>query len=385
MFTKSQVILDTSLAELYAGEHLEGDPPTTLIPCYWCSDLDYTDSIPKTYKYLYQGTPPPTTPKETRRLVIQCLILEPQRFTFAAGPMEAALFDIGLDTGRLDAIKTLSVLPIARRPRVLFVKGIEDLMYERSRAQLAVVVPHEQLASHPQTVGPDVLYNLLSKRGLALSGLPTPQTAILDLDNFPGSVDQKLRKAVPWIHSFALPRVFKTQQGMSSVGTFLVRTEKERGELVSFLLKNNLRSTLRSVNIKNAHLYPSSLISQAMVTQTQDCFAVAFFVRRNGEATFLGACRQDMDPASNAWMGATIMYSDQDRLRRMLGPLVSQIAKYLNKEGYYGPAGEYVLEQFFYRLSRALCSSKIPRAGTWFSYSACSAFLERLSPACIND
>lgn len=127
---------------------------------------------------------------------------------------------------------------------------------------------------------------------------------------------------------------------MSSVGTFLVRTEREREALIRSLTKVILRNTLVSVNSTNAHLYPSSLLSQEMLTQAQECFAVSFFVRRNGDAIFLGACRQDMDSDSNAWLGASICYLDQDRLRQQLGPLVCQISKYLYEEGYYGPAGK---------------------------------------------
>lgn len=338
--SKPQVTLDTTLADLYADDYREGDVKTTLVPCYWCSDLDYNKFIPKTSKYLYQGTPPPKTEREKRELVIQCLSLESQRFTFAAGRMETALFDINGFTSRLEAIKTLNVLPNWQRPKVVFAKGIEDLMYKRPEAQLAFVVPHEQFASHQQTINPDVLYKLLSKRCLALSGLPTPQTNIFDLDDSSLSDERKLSEAVSWIWSFDLPRVFKTQQGMSSVGTFLVRTEQQREDLIDSLSKDLLRTTLEGVDSSNAYLYPSSLISQEMIPQAQECFAASFFVRRSGDAIFLGACRQDMDSESNAWLGASICYLDQDRLAQRLWPVVCKIAKYLHAEGYYGPAGK---------------------------------------------
>lgn len=338
--SKPQVTLDTTLADLYADEHRDGDPKIILVPCYWCSDLDYNELIPKTSKYLYQGTPPPSTEKEKRELVIQCLSLESQRFTFSAGHMETVLFDLSGFSSKLDAIKTLNVLPNRQRPNVTFAKGIDDLIHKKPEAQLALVVPHEKFDSHQQTVNPEVLYRLLSKRGLALSGLPTPQTDILDLDRSSGSVDSKLSRAVFWMRSFDLPRVFKTQQGMSSVGTFLVRTPLERESLVDYLSKDILRTTLNSVNPTNAYLYPSSLLSQEMITQAQECFATSFFVRRNADAVFLGACRQDMDSESNAWLGASIRYLDQDRLQSRLWPVVCQISRYLHEEGYYGPAGK---------------------------------------------
>ena len=334
-----QVTLDTTLADLYAPEYQAGDPRTILVPCYWCSDADYNEFIPRTSKYLYQGTPPPKTEKEKRELVIQCLSLECQRFGFSAGPMEIVLFDIGGFTSRLDAIKTFNILPVEQRSKVMFASGLVDLMSKRPKAQFAVVVPHETFASHKQIVDPDTLYKLLSKRYLALSGLPTPETSILDLDDSLDSVEHKLSKAVSWIQTFNLPRVFKTQQGMSSVGTFLVRTEYERESLIDALSEHSLRTTLESVDAANAYLCPSSIISQEMIAQAQECFATSFFVRRNGDGIFLGACRQTMDTESNAWLGATIMYLDQDRLRRRLWPAVSQIARYLHTEGYYGPAG----------------------------------------------
>ena len=337
--SKPQVTLDTTLADLYAAEHQAGDPSTTLVPCYWCSDVDYNDFIPRTSKYLYQGTPPPKTEKEKRELVIQCLSLECQRFGFSAGQMEIVLFDISGFTSRLDAIKTFNVLPVEQRSKVIFANGLVDLIAKRPEGQFAVVVPHEAFASHKQTVDPDTLYKLLSKRYLALSGLPTPETSILDLDDSLGSVEGKLSKAVSWIRTFSLPRVFKTQQGMSSVGTFLVRTEDERESLIDSLSEHSLRTTLESVNAANAYLCPSSILSQEMIIQAKECFAASFFVRRNGDGIFLGACRQTMDSQSNAWLGATIKYLDQGRLRRRLGPVVSQLAEYLHREGYYGPAG----------------------------------------------
>lgn len=341
--SKPQVTLDTTLADLYAAEFKEGDPEIVLVPCYWCSDLNYNKFIPRTSKYLYQGTPPPKTEKEKRELVIQCLSLECQRFSFSAGQMEIALFDVSDFTSRIDAIKTFSVLPVEQRPIAISANGLVDLMSRRPDAHFALVVPHENFASHQQTIDPDVLYRLLSKRCLALSGLPTPQTDILDLDDSLDSVERKISRAVAWIRNFSLPRVFKTQQGMSSVGTFLVRTEQERESLIEFFSKCVLRTTLGSVNRTNAYLYPSSLLSQEMITQAQECLAVSFFVRRNGHAIFLGACRQDMDSESNAWMGATISYLDQDRLHQRLWPVVSQVARYLHEEGYYGPAGADIM------------------------------------------
>ena len=192
---------------------------------------------------------------------------------------------------------------------------------------------NEALTSHKRTVDPDTLYKLLSRRYLALSGLPTPETSIPDLDDSLDSVEGKLSMAVSWIRTFSLPRVFKTQQGMSSVGTFLIRTEDERESLIDSISEHSLRTTLESVNAANAYLCPSSILSQKMITQAQECFATSFFVCRNGNGIFLGACRQTMDSRSNAWLGATIKYRDQDRLRRRLWPVVSQLAKYLHKEG----------------------------------------------------
>ena len=138
-----QVTLDTTLADHYAAEYHAGDPRTILVPCYWCSDVDYNEFIPRTAKYLYQGTPPPKTEKEKRELVIQCLSLECQRFGFSAGGMEIVLFDISGFTSRLDAIKTFGVFPVEQRSKVIFTSGLVDLMSKRPETQLAVVVPHE--------------------------------------------------------------------------------------------------------------------------------------------------------------------------------------------------------------------------------------------------
>ena len=339
---KPDVLLDTTLADLYARDSHVDDKRLTLVPCYWCSDLDYTETIAKTSKYLYQGTPAPTTPAEIRDLVIQCLSLESQRFAFAAGKMDTVLFDFEDRVGRLDAIKTMTALHETQRPKVSFVTGLKDMMDKKAKSQLAVVIPHEGLASHPQTVDPDVLYELLSKRCLALSGLPTPKTEIFDLDQRNGSVHDKLDLTELWIRDFSLPRVFKTQQGMSSVGTFLIRTEKEREILISVLKEDILRITLERVDSTNEHLLPSSILSQEMITQVSDCFSTAFWVRKNDDCEFLGACRQDFSQ-TNAWLGATIRYPEQEVLKRKLWTSVAQTAKFLHERGYYGPAGADII------------------------------------------
>jgi len=75
-YPRVEVSLYTTLAELYAIDGEDDNAPITIVPCYWCSDLDYTKAIPKTMQYLYQGTPPPTTTEEVRERVIQCLSLE---------------------------------------------------------------------------------------------------------------------------------------------------------------------------------------------------------------------------------------------------------------------------------------------------------------------
>lgn len=337
------IILDTTLADLYRSDGVLDGKNLTLLPCYWCSDVDYQEKIPKTSKYLYQGTPVPHDTNDTGDLVIQCLSLECQRFLFVAGSMEAVLFDFSEDGDcRLEVAETLSVLFKEQQPNIGFSSGLRDLKRKTSSSLLAVVVPHEDLFSNRQVIHPDILYTLLSKRCLAISGLPTPRSLLLDLDELDGSVEQKIALASSWIRCFKLPRVFKTQQGMSSVGTFLVHTEQERSDLINDLSTSILRRTLASVTPNNKYLYPSTLISQEMISHASGCFACSFFVKHSGECVFLGACRQDMSD-SNAWLGANINYLEQDRLRRRLWGTVSRISSFLVTQGYYGPAGADII------------------------------------------
>lgn len=225
-----------------------------------------------------------------------------------------------------------------QQPNIGFSSGFQDLRRKTSSSLLAVVVPHEDLFSTRQIIHPDGLYKLLSTRCLAISGLPTPRSIFLDLDDQDGTVEQKIILASSWIRCFILPRVFKTQQGMSSVGTFLIHTEYERNDLVNELSASILRRTLVSVTPTNRHLYPSTLISQEMVSQTSECLASSFFVNGNGECVFLGACRQEVSD-SNAWLGACINYLEQSSLRRSLWRTLSRISSFLFTQGYYGPVG----------------------------------------------
>ncbi|KAL8856662.1 MAG: hypothetical protein Q9178_006729 [Gyalolechia marmorata] len=341
-----EIVLDTTLADLYGGIGLPQGQNPTLLPCYWCSDIDYRRDIPSTSRYLYQGIPIPHGRDETKDLVVQCLSLECQRFLFAAGTMEAVLFDLNEDGDcRGEAAETLSVLSKEQQPNICFSSGLWDLKRRIPQSQLAVVIPHERLSTHRQVIDPDILYTLLSKRFLATSGLPTPPSVLLDLDELDGSAEQKLALASLWISCFKLPRVFKTQQGMSSVGTFVIRTEQERRELIDTLSTSILRRTLAGVTSKNKHLYPSTLISQEIIKHAGECFATSFFVKRGGECIFLGACQQEMSD-SNAWLGASIRYLEQDRLRQRLWETISRISNLLAKKGYYGPAGADIILEY---------------------------------------
>lgn len=337
------IALDATLADLYRDDGVLESDKLVLLPCYWSSDIDYKENIPRTSKYLYQGTHVPQDTRETRDLTIQCLMIECQRFLFTAGNMEAVLFDFSADGDcGVEAAETLSVLSNEQQPKIYFSYGLHDLKRKSNVSRLVVVVPHEDLSSNCQSIHPDILYTLLSKRCLAISGLPTPRSVLLDLDEMDGSVEQKLALASSWIRSFKLPRVFKTQQGMSSVGTFLVHTEKERSDLIELLSTSVLRRTLAAVTPNNKYLHPSTLISQEMISQASECFATSFFLKRSGECLFLGACRQEMSD-SNAWLGASINYLEQDRFREILWGTVSRTSKFLFAQGYYGPAGADII------------------------------------------
>lgn len=260
----------------------------------------------------------------------------------------------------------LEVLPPAQRPTLLFFDDPAGVELDHPDPRLVVRLPADALAAFPHVLHPDVHYELLSKRGLALSGLVTPACKLIDLDGDlflrecvddpkaqrarnggSAAMEQWVVKAITLVTSEPLPFVLKLQQTTFGKGTFIVKTESDRSQLLA-VLPAMLEYNLRSTNESNLHLKAASLvITEYIACSNPASFAVTFFVNRDGSHVFVGCAKQDLEDDSSSWAGASISYLDQDRLQQHFAATVADVARFLHLRGYYGTVGIDVLEDDF--------------------------------------
>ncbi|KAK2041765.1 hypothetical protein LZ31DRAFT_471851 [Colletotrichum somersetense] len=384
------VTLDTTLADLYrraCPKHADKRIAQVLCGINSCAEL--SASVPRNAKYLYQDTPFNTVPpdescsrsadkdeerQQRRLLAVKYLSLIPQRDAFISGDTPVVLFHIDETDeqkahDRREAKRTISVLAAAQRPDLVFCAGPSAIpVKEEGIDVIAYKLVLDGLEDYNLIVPPDTHWFLNSKGALARSGLPTPRATIIEID---GLADEARLCCAPcagdagefviplacagprgrWFEaqrdrilaalvSSPLPFVLKNQQTFGGAGTYVVRTEEERGKLVADLRGGVLRRLLSSVTEANAHLRPAALILSDLVEDPVGDYGLTFFVTDadGGDPIFLAASEQLTDDA-NAWIGSTINYARQDELKRKFGPLVKKIAAWLRSHNYVGPAG----------------------------------------------
>ncbi|KAK2031143.1 hypothetical protein LX32DRAFT_714802 [Colletotrichum zoysiae] len=389
------ITLDTTLADLYRRAcPKQADKRIAQVLCGINSCAELSAGVPRNAKYLYQDTPFNTVPpdescsgpadedeerRQRRQLAVKYLSLIPQRDAFISGDTAVVLFHIDETEGqkahdRREARRTMSALAASQRPDLVFCAGPSAIpVKEEGIDAIAYKLVLDGLEGYNLIVPPDTHWFLNSKAALARSGLPTPGATIIEVD---GVADEARLCCAPcagdaagfvippacagprgrWFEaqrdgilaalaSSPLPFVLKNQQTFGGAGTYVVRTEEERGKLVADLRGGVLRRLLSSVTEANAHLRPAALVLSDLVEDPVGDYGLTFFVTDadGGAPIFLAASEQLTDDV-NAWIGSTINYARQDELKRKFGPLVEKIAAWLRGHNYVGPAGADVLE-----------------------------------------
>jgi hypothetical protein len=387
------ITLDTTLADLYK----RANPGTArerigYIFCGVNAALDLTPSFPRNSKYLYQDTPFNTLPPSRlvlttsatlqRSLASKYLSLIPQRDAFIAGSKESSAVICfpadanDLEHSRREAEATLSVLHPAQKPELVFCPGPKDIppLEKIGVHKVAYKIALDGLEGLPLTVPLDTTWFLNSKAALARSGLPTPKVNVVEVNGLcEGKGDccevcvtdkdgvhfvpvgctgrrgrwiaEETKRILAAVEVRKPPFVLKNQQTFGGAGTWVVSSEEDKKDLLNILSGPNgvLRKMLSRVTEKNHHLRPAAIIISDIVKDPIEDYGLTFFVTNTGDAIFLGASEQMCDD-NNAWIGSTINYSRQDKLRKKFDSLVKRTAKWLSEQGYYGPAGIDVLE-----------------------------------------
>jgi hypothetical protein len=301
-----------------------------------------------------------------------------QRFAMCAGSMDVYMFNMGKDSPdnkasqhfRNSIESTLKTLDESQQPRPIYLEASSTYPVPPN-VKLAPRLPLDGMQKVSHILDPDIHYELLSKRGLAISTITTPAVKLIDLGTdseiqekrdysyqkmYPGfyypdiplsnhTIQKWKDETLEAITFKTLPFVVKLQQTLYGDGTFIVTTEEKRQSVIN-RLPSIWHHNLSRTNASNLHLRPATMIVSEFVTSKpgqQISWAITFFVRRDGGATFISCCPQ-IFTEEDTWDGASITYSAQDTYEQQFAKAVSEVASYLNVKGYYGCVGIDVLE-----------------------------------------
>ena len=312
-----QVRLERTLYDLYKEDGGNPDEVAQLIalPAPFGS---VAKSLPACTKYVYHT---PTAPDlEPFKYARMCLGNGPQNHGFVAGPQHLYLFDLDppawdVEHGTVesppahqtDAQRVFDVLVLEQRPKLHFIADAAAFQ-PAPGVRINPYPPLDFLDGHPTIMPQEAHYRLLSKRDLALSGLPTPPTQIVDCALGPADVGDAAKVAAEaermiaatGLRDRALPFVLKFPQSLSGSGVFIVADEPARAHCLA-LVEKAVPEMLGTLTPANAPLQPVSLLVQDMVAGNE-VSAVCLFVTRAGRVIFMHWARQYNDARGHyAW------------------------------------------------------------------------------------
>lgn len=145
------------------------------------------------------------------------------------------------------------------------------------------------------------------------------------------------------ISSQPLPFVLKFQQSFGGGGTFVITSPEELSNLEHTLAGSILPRLYSRVTSGNAYLKPATLVLSEMIQNPVGNWGLTFFVTRRGRPVFLAVTEQTID-STNSWLGSTVSYPEQDKLKQKFIPLMEKIGSWLHSHGYFGPCGADILE-----------------------------------------
>lgn len=328
-------------------------------------------------------------------LAVKLLDVVPQRDTFITGASVAVLFDSSADDAEAaraaaEAEATMAVLEDAQRPELVRCAGPGCLPVAESGIELIAgyktALDGLGGRDYPLAIGLDTHWFLNSKRALALSGLPTPPTEVIEVSGCPlpaGECCEACRREEagcarpdhdagmiptipadcdgsrgPWFQEHErriiseverrpLPFAFKTQQTFGGGGTWIIDSESEKRQLLQYLSDENgiIRKLLPQLNRDNHHLHPGSMLLSELIQDQVANYGVTFCVTDTGGVMFMGVSEQILASDGKAWAGSIISYKSQKMLQAKLSSLMEETAQWLSKEhDYCGPVGMDVLE-----------------------------------------
>ncbi|RYP20940.1 hypothetical protein DL765_002477 [Monosporascus sp. GIB2] len=346
------VMFDQTLYDLFALDG--GNPDEVAMMLALVPPISPVSSaLPESLKYTFQSPARPNLDKDLFARI--CLANAAQNHAVSMGPMRLILFDVdppeydvvnGLVESppgpRTDATRVFDAIVPSQRPKLSFVSDAATWQPEPG-VKISPYPPQDFLDKHSTILSQESHYNLLSKRGLALSGLPTPKTEVIDgilepadvLDD--AKVETETQRILQEIRSKPFPFVIKFPLSAAGQGVFVVRdaaglaAAERNGRFAAEIPK-----MIRALRPDNAHLSPVSLCIQDMVEgETRN---LSIFVTKAGRAVFLSCCEQFLDE-NGIWRASILDYARQAEFEPQYRPTLEKIAAYVHGHGFYGPMG----------------------------------------------
>jgi hypothetical protein len=353
--TAPEIELPTTLADLYS---LDGGNSDDIALAYaFPNPTQVAASLPVSRKYAYQG---PRTrkwaPDTLARITLACLA---QYYGFVAGRMDLYLFD--LDKTKIeklaetfswtkpepwhqsDARTVFQSLKPSQQPRLHFVTESEKLA--ASAQQKAVITPMDFLDGHGPLVDQETHWDLLSKRTLALSDLPSPPTQVIDAvlraadRDDEVALQSEIDRMLEPIASHSFPFVVKLPLGMGGHAVFIVKDAEERRNCLT-ILRKELPAMFQALTPMNEAKTPVSLLLQEMVNGPSD--GVSIFITKAGRPIYISTSEQILD-VHDQWSGGYMDYTRQTALGEKYRSTIDKVAAYVFSRGYYGPMGVDVM------------------------------------------
>ncbi|RAK91787.1 solid-state culture-specific ATP-grasp domain protein [Aspergillus costaricaensis CBS 115574] len=347
--TKVPITLDCTLHDLYS---LDNDTPENIVlaydhPCKFPHDQLNSSPYPR---FLYAANFPDMNaegemPNLQKRGVAQ-------RYSFVAGRTPVLMIDLSgnggeevsslLTTSKDELRRLYDQLSPEQRPNAQIVRSTHDVqLTPDSRAVL--IVPHDHMcAMLNQALEPEMLYEILSKRWLAVSGLPTPKSKVIDplpVNSWIAGRDAEVRRMLQAVQQQSFPFVVKISIATSGCGTFVIRRESDRGTAINEI-RGLLEDGLKKFNEENEQLYPASFVIQELVPG--EAHGVTFFVTKKGRAVYLATSQQRFTQ-EGFWNGGCVSYLLQPMFQDRYRSTIEVLAKALHNKGYYGPVGADVM------------------------------------------
>lgn len=326
-YATNTIQLDTTLAELYRVNGIQG-PFIVTMYCVF-GHMDLHPAWPRELVYPEDEEPVPYSPdneQEIARLRTIILGMKPLRRAFGVGDMDVLLLGPNVTAEGMDRALSQLAPHQRHRPVIVDLDG-DDVGAQLERAtrgkKLLFWRPQGWMDAHDCLLDPREMFDVNSKGFLLTSGMHTPPSEVVDLQ----AVDLADRSCVLWTRP--LPFVVKLYRAGCSFGTYIVKAERHRDEMVAAMARYKSRGT-------------TEVLLSTYIDLVQD-LSVHFFVGAPGTVhdrdnpQILGVTVQTLTDAGK-WVGGHIDFGMQQELQELVWHTVRDTTRRM-PETFMGWAG----------------------------------------------